>query len=96
MNKALLITYDLNQPGQRYEDLIDAIKDSVLWWHYLKSTWIVDTASSIEDVTQALLERMDTNDLLLVVDITNDAYNGWLTEDAWAWVNEHTRKLTYR
>ena len=64
MNKALLITYDLNGLGQRQRRLDRRDPGSRRAATFdLKSTWIVDTASSIEDVTQALLERMDTYDL---------------------------------
>ena len=38
------INYDLNQPGQNYDELHEAIKSCCgVWWHYLDSTWLVDT-----------------------------------------------------
>jgi hypothetical protein len=41
---ALLITYDLNSPGRKYDALHDEIKALGAWWHYMESTWIVVTA----------------------------------------------------
>lgn len=35
---ALLISYDLNKPGQKYERLYEKIKALGTWWHYLDST----------------------------------------------------------
>ncbi|WP_209021761.1 hypothetical protein [Nocardioides sp. 503] len=35
----LLITYDLNTPGQGYTALHDEIKSLGAWWHHLDSTW---------------------------------------------------------
>ncbi len=36
----LLVGYDLNRPGQDYEDLTKFLKDQSTWWHALDSTWI--------------------------------------------------------
>src|SRR5690606_4822099 len=37
------INYDLKRPGQNYDELHKAIKNLGDWWHYLGSTWLVDT-----------------------------------------------------
>ena len=48
---ALLITYDLNAPGQKYDDLYQEIKDlGSTWWHYLDSTWVVKTTLTPDQV----------------------------------------------
>lgn len=36
----LLVGYDLNKPGQNYDDLWVHLKDLGPWWHYLDSTWL--------------------------------------------------------
>ena len=38
------INYDLKRPGQNYDELYQAIKNCGTWWHYLGSTWLVDTS----------------------------------------------------
>ena len=38
----MLIGYDLNRPGQNYDDLFDEIKNLGTWWHCLDSTWLVN------------------------------------------------------
>ncbi len=87
---ALLITYDLNKPGQNYEALYDKIKGlGSSWWHYLDSTWIVDTHLSPADTREQLRAVLDASDSLLILNITNDASDGWLEQDAWNWIKEH-------
>ncbi|MCX6844782.1 MAG: hypothetical protein NTX53_21170 [candidate division WOR-3 bacterium] len=82
----LLITYDLKQPGRNYDALYEAIKTLGQWWHFLDSTWLVQTAMTPDQVAARLRLHMDANDYLLVVKVTRP-YQGWLPKDAWEWVN---------
>ena len=84
----LLVTYDLNKPGQDYPDLYDAIKNcSSSWWHFLDSTWLIDTNLSTSQVSDQLRKEIDKNDSLLVIRVHGD-YTGWLPEKAWQWLRE--------
>lgn len=80
------INYDLKKPGQNYTDLHEAIKDCGTWWHYLGSTWLVDTGLNAEGIWKRLEPYADKNDFLLVIGVTQD-YQGWLPKDAWEWIN---------
>ncbi len=86
-----LITYDLNKPGQNYNKLYDEIKKAARWWHYLDSTWIIETQISA-DIWQERLKKhvIDDDDYLLVIQVC-DNYQGWLPEKAWEWL----RKLNF-
>jgi hypothetical protein len=84
--RQLLITYDLNRKGQAYPALYEAIKSLGVWWHYLDSTWIVRTSSTIDAVTNKIRSVIDANDHFIVIDITGDSMNGWLPKDAWDWL----------
>ena len=67
----LLISYDLNRPGQDYGELYDVLREQTIgWWHHLDSTWIVTTNDTPTAFANRLLATMDANDKLLVVDIT--------------------------
>lgn len=66
----LMIGYDLNAPGQTYDDLIDRIKSHGGWWHHLDSTWLVSTALSARQMRDDLTAYLDPNDELLVLDVT--------------------------
>lgn len=84
------INYDLCKPGTDYEGLYDAIKACGAWWHYLGSTWLVDTHLDANGIFSRIKAHIDTNDRMLIVGVTRDC-SGWLTQEAWDWINE--RKL---
>ena len=48
------INYDLKQPGQNYNELYEAIKSCGAWWHYLDSTWLVDTSLTAQGIWNKL------------------------------------------
>src|SRR5690606_8277563 len=48
------INYDLKRPGQNYDELHKAIKNLGDWWHYLGSTWLVDTNLNAKGVWDRL------------------------------------------
>lgn len=81
--RTMLIGYDLNKKGQDYDGLIDKIKKIAgdTWWHGLDSTWLLRTTKNAETLRDELLPYIDTNDELLVIDITGD-------EKAWYGFNK--------
>lgn len=88
----LLVTYDLNTPGQNYKELYEAIKGlGSSWWHYLDSTWLVHSTLNPSQASERLRPAMDKNDNLLVLNVTGDAAGGWLPQEAWDWINQHMR-----
>lgn len=84
------INYDLKRPGQNYAALHDAIKGLGDWWHYLGSTWLVDTHLTAAGVWNRLAPHVDPNDHILVIGVTRDAA-GWLPQEAWNWINARAR-----
>ena len=71
-----LISYDLRNPGQNYEKLIEAIK--VLGGRsVLKSQWCLrHNNTSAKRLRDHFWGFMDPNDRLLVVGIDNDDWSG--------------------
>ncbi len=68
----ILIAYDLN--GEKsYEELIATIKNVGAWWHHLDSTWIVRADVTAKEVRDRLRPFLDTDDELLVVDVSGRA-----------------------
>ena len=89
------ITYDLNRPGQNYQDLYDEIKGlGAYWWHYLDSMWLVSTNLSANQVSERIRKHCDTNDHFLVIRVVAN-YQGWLPEEAWSWINRHVKETSY-
>ncbi len=82
----LLITYDLKKPGKDYTGLYNVIKTAPKWWHYLESTWIIQTPESVDTWNSRLTKVLDQNDHLLIVDITKRPRQGWLPKEAWDWI----------
>lgn len=85
------VNYDLKKPGRDYSGLYGAIKNCGSWWHYLDSTWLVDTQLSADGIWERLSPHVDRNDSVLVIGVTKD-YSGWLPRDAWDWIKERRAK----
>lgn len=85
----LLITYDLKKPGQNYDAIEKVLKSAPTWWHYLDSTWIIQTSESVDVWSDKLRAVMDQNDYVLVVDISKQPRQGWLPQKAWNWINNN-------
>lgn len=69
-----MIGYDLNKPGQNYDDLYEAIKNQgSTWWHHLDSTWIIVSTKTAVDIRDNLSKYLDSNDKLLVAKLSGEA-----------------------
>jgi len=87
------INYDLKRPGQNYDALHEAIKNcGSSWWHFLGSTWLVDTTLDAKGIWDRLAPHVDKNDFFLVIGVTRD-YQGWLPQEAWDWINGRQLKM---
>jgi hypothetical protein len=86
------INYDLKRPGQNYEGLYEAIKSCGSWWHFLGSTWLVDSSLDANGVWARLAPHVDTGDFVLVIGVTRE-YQGWLPQKAWEWINARQVKM---
>jgi len=82
------VNYDLVKPGRDYDGLYESIKSLGTWWHYLESTWLVETSKSAAQIFAALQPHIDSNDNVLVIAVGSD-YAGWLPKKAWDWIRSH-------
>jgi hypothetical protein len=86
---AVLISYDLNSPGQTYGPLIEKIKSYGTWAKPLKSTWIVaGDRLSAQGVYDSLKPILDDNDYIFCVEIDGKARQGWLPKEIWDWIDQ--------
>lgn len=86
------VNYDLKRPGQNYGPLYEAIKNCGAWWHYLGSTWLLDTSLTAAGIWKRLAPHVDQNDRVLIIGVTRDKA-GWLTSDAWEWINSRLSRM---
>lgn len=82
-----MITYDLNFTGQNYEDVIKAIKDCSTgkWCSYWKSSYLIQSLKTADQIQNAIKPYLDTNDRVLVIKVVNN-YQGWLSQDQWDYI----------
>jgi hypothetical protein len=79
------ISYDLSKPGRNYDALFSSIKALGGWCHVLESTWIVRTDLSAAQVRDSLSPAIDSNDHLLVTEMTGNwaAWNIGTEQASW-------------
>jgi hypothetical protein len=83
----LIITYALNSKQKDYAPLFDAIKNNAgQWWHFMDSTWIVNTVYSANEFAQFLYPHIVNTDHLLVARLQGE-HQGWLPKEAWDWLS---------
>lgn len=83
------INYDLNSPGQNYDDLYEEIKQQGAWWHYLESMWLVDTSKSTSTIRDNLSPHLDNNDEILVTKLSGSWSSWGLSDNAEDWLHDH-------
>ncbi len=90
MNKTFLIAYDLNkgETSSEYLRLIKEIKELGTWAKPLESTWLVVTTGSAATVRDHLNKFIDSNDELLVMDVSGDDWGTYgINADVTKWMN---------
>jgi hypothetical protein len=70
----LLITYDLNKPGQDYTPLLKLIKQHASWAKLSESSYAIQTNQTPSAIYQMLAPYVDKNDTLLVITLTSPYY----------------------
>jgi hypothetical protein len=82
-----LVTYDLNEPTQNYDDLFDAIKAHRSYIHAMKSVWFIETSKKASEVRDDLSDYTSSNDELFVSKITAWASNN-VDSEATSWLHD--------
>ena len=93
MANNLHISYDLNSPGQNYNDVINAIKSLGGWAKIHKSYWYVNSTKTASEALNVVWAACDPNDTVYVVDATNNSAS-WqnLDPDAAKYIKDHWLK----
>lgn len=91
----LEISYELRKPGKDYNSLYDTLKAASSWCHPMTSHWFIKTEDSVQTWADRLMKIIDQNDSLFVVDITGQPRQGWMSQEAWDWLNQNEYKKAF-
>lgn len=83
-----VICYDLRSPSKDYEPLFALIKKQGRWWHYLKSTWILETNKTLQQIIDEIEPLLSTTDRVMAFEMSGEYY-GILPQRAWKWIERH-------
>jgi hypothetical protein len=82
----LLVTYDLNKPGQDYADFLKVVKDYP-WARLSESSYAIETTESPTEIYEKLRPHQDENDNLYIIKLTQPFY-GWGPERVNQWLSQ--------
>ena len=83
----LLVTYDLNKPGQDYKDLLKLVK-SYAHARLSESSYAIITDKSADTVFEELKKYIDKNDNLLVINL-NKPFAGRQAQEVLDWLTKN-------
>ncbi|MDH0892900.1 MULTISPECIES: hypothetical protein [unclassified Pseudomonas] len=81
-----LITYDLNNPGQKHNQVLTAIKEFPAWARLSESSYAVDSTSTSKQIFDYLAVHIDKNDTLLVITLSLPYY-GQASKEVIDWLS---------
>ena len=87
-----LVTYDLKAPGRNYQPVYDYL-NRFTRCKGLESVWLIQATLSAEQIRDALRAVVDTNDVVFVLQVTQEAmwaswrysYADWLNDPLRSW-----------
>ncbi|MCH5354613.1 CRISPR-associated protein Cas2 [Lactococcus lactis] len=71
--KSIIISYDLNNSGKNYKDLIQKIESYPNHGKINESVWHINTDDSCEQVRDNLLSAIDNDDSLFVGELSGES-----------------------
>jgi len=88
MKRVLIVSYDLVDPGQNYEDVLKKIKGCGAWARLGGSAYLVFTEMTPVEVRDTITPALDSNDKIYVgVASAPSAWRG-MPKEVSAWLHE--------
>lgn len=84
-----IVTYDLSEPGQRYNKLIELIKSEYAWAKIGYSAFIVKSCASHTELRDKYKQALDSNDKLFVGAVSAPAAWFGLSDEVSKWLNNN-------
>ena len=92
MSQTFIISYDLSQPGQNYEELLKIIKSFSAWAKLGGSAYVILTTKSHIEIRDHLQTVLDSNDKLFVGKVSAPAAWYGLGTDVSNWLRDKLKK----
>lgn len=86
--KIYVVTYDLNKSGQKYQELLEKIKENSMWARLSESSYAVGTEKTPQQLFDHLQTSLDSNDHLYIITIAKP-YIGVGTEEVTKWLENN-------
>ena len=86
----LLVTYDLNSPGQKHSELLAELKEFP-WAKLSESSYAVQTSLTPDQLYNRLSKHTDKNDNIFIITLKKP-WQGYGPKDVIDWLSN---KLTY-
>lgn len=83
-----VVSYELHEAGEAYDELIQELKLSSGYCHLLKSMWLISTEETGRQLYKRLLPCIYQQDRILVTEV-NSELHGRLPNEALEWIGEH-------
>ena len=90
--KTIQVNYDLSEPGRNCDGLLKYLSSFARWTRVLDSMWIIRTTKSEETVRDELMRFVDSNDRVVVLDVTDDSWAANFTSDSTNWMYSNMRR----
>lgn len=87
MHKPFMLSYDLNEPGQKYEQVFEIIKTFGSYIKLQQSFWLIRTSLTPEQMTTKLNSVLDNNDLIFICELEKNYY-GLANKEQWKFIKE--------
>ena len=83
-----IVSYDLQMPGQKYEELIELIKKEGSWARLGGSAYLIESNSSATELRDRYKTVLDGNDKLYVGQVKTPAAWTGMTEGVSKWIKK--------
>lgn len=86
-----IVTYDLKNPENNYEDLIKKIRSYKSWARLGDSSYVISTKQSVISIRNKLSDVLYNNDKLFVGKVNAPAAWYGLSEEVSDWLKNHLK-----
>ena len=83
-----IVTYDLSQPGQNYDKLLNLIKEEINWARLGGSSYLVESNSTSVELRDKYKTDLDSNDQLYVGAVSRPAAWIGMPDDVTEWIKK--------